>query len=82
MSFYIGIIAGALCTLSFIPQVYIVIKTRNTKDLSLTTFLIFALGVFLWFIYGVLIKETPIIIANLATLSMIIVIIIMKFKHG
>ena len=82
MSFYIGIIAGILCTISFIPQVYVVIKTRNTKDLSLTTFSIFAVGVFLWFLYGVLINEKPIIIANLATLIMIIVIIAMKLKHG
>ncbi|MCB4792870.1 MAG: SemiSWEET transporter [Elusimicrobia bacterium] len=82
MSFYIGIIAGILCTISFIPQVYVVIKTRNTKDLSLTTFTIFAIGVFLWFIYGLLIHEMPVIIANLATLVMIIIIIIMKIKHG
>jgi MtN3 and saliva related transmembrane protein len=82
MSFYVGIMAGILCTISFIPQVYIVVKTRNTKDLSLITFSTFAVGVFLWFLYGVLINEKPIIIANLATLIMIIVIIIMKIKHG
>ena len=82
MSFYIGLAAGILCTISFIPQVYIVIKTKNTKDLSLATFLVFAIGVFLWFIYGLLIKEIPVIIANLTTLFMILIIVVMKIKHG
>lgn len=78
----IGILAGTLTTIAFIPQVVRVIKTKHTKDLSLTTFSVFAVGVFLWFIYGLLVKEIPVIFANAVTLFLAVLIVIMKLKHG
>lgn len=81
-SFIVGILAGALCTISFIPQIVKIIKTRQAKDLSLLTFSIFALGVFLWFIYGIMINEIPVIWANGVTLGLIAVILIAKIKYG
>lgn len=77
----IGILAGILCTISFIPQVIRIVKTKRTKDLSLVTFTLFSLGVFLWLVYGVLIQELPIILANFATLSLILIILGMKIKY-
>lgn len=81
-SLIVGIVAGILCTISFLPQVIKVFKTKQTKDLSLVTFTVFAIGVFLWLVYGVIISELPIILANTATLVMILIIIIMKIKYG
>ncbi len=81
-SFIIGIIAGTLCTISFIPQIVKIIKTRQAKDLSLLTFSIFALGVFLWFIYGIMIKEIPVILANGITLVLVAIVVAAKLKYG
>jgi MtN3 and saliva related transmembrane protein len=81
-SFIIGIIAGILCTISFIPQIVKIITTKQTKDLSLVTFSVFAFGVFLWFIYGIMIKQMPVILANGVTLGLIIIILIAKIKYG
>jgi len=78
----IGILAGILCTISFLPQVIRIFKTKHTKDLSLITFAGFALGVVLWLIYGILIKEIPIILANAATLILVLLIVLMKIKYG
>ncbi|MBU2540768.1 MAG: SemiSWEET transporter [Candidatus Omnitrophica bacterium] len=80
-SFIIGLIAGSLCTISFLPQVIRIFKTKRTKDLSLITFSVFSLGVLLWLIYGILIGELPIILANTATLALALLIVIMKIKY-
>ena len=80
-SFVIGIIAGTLTTISFIPQIIKIYKTKNAKDLSVLMFLIFSLGVLLWLIYGIAIGELPVIIANCVTLLFIIVILAMKIRY-
>lgn len=80
--FIIGLIAGLLCTISFLPQVIKIIKTRHTKDLSLITFSIFSLGVFLWLIYGILIEKLPVILANGITLILVIIILVLKIRYG
>lgn len=60
----IGIIAGILTTSSFIPQIIKILKTKKVRDLSLFMFVLFTAGIFLWLIYGILIEEAPIILAN------------------
>jgi len=77
----IGITAGTLCTVSFIPQIIKIYKTKNAGDLSLITFLVFAAGVSLWLLYGILTKDFPIIIANIVTLILIIMILILRIRY-
>ncbi|MFA6282120.1 MAG: SemiSWEET transporter [Candidatus Omnitrophota bacterium] len=77
----VGILAGILTTAAFLPQLVRVIKTKHTKDLSLVTFSLFSLGVLLWLIYGVLLNELPIILANAFTLLFAISIVAMKIKY-
>lgn len=81
-SFILGIMAGILCTFSFIPQVVKIFRTKNARDISLLTFSVFSLGVILWLIYGIAIKEWPIIIANAVSLILILAIVVMKVKYG
>ncbi|MDD4308452.1 MAG: SemiSWEET transporter [Thermoplasmata archaeon] len=80
-SFTIGIVAGTLTTISFIPQIIKIYKTKDAKDLSILMFLIFSLGVLLWLTYGIVIGELPIIIANCVTLFFIVVILAMKIRY-
>ncbi len=77
----IGLAAATCTTFSFLPQALKVIKTRHTKDLSLVMYSIFTLGVFLWLVYGVLVKDAPLIIANVITLLLAGTILIMKIKY-
>ena len=48
----IGTIAAFLTTLSFLPQAYQVIKTKDTSGISLGMYTMFVIGVFLWIIHG------------------------------
>ncbi len=82
LGFIIGLAAAALTTISFLPQVIKVFKTKQTKDLSFATFFVFSVSLFLWFVYGILIGELPIILANGITFLLTLSIIIMKIKYG
>jgi MtN3 and saliva related transmembrane protein len=64
----IGFIAAILTTVSFVPQVLKVWRTRSAKDISLGMYSLFTLGIATWLVYGVLIDSWPVILANLVTL--------------
>ena len=78
---YIGFFAGFCTTIAFIPQALKVWKTKSTKDISLLMFLIFTTGVMSWLLYGVVISDFPIIIANTITLLLSIFILFCKIKY-
>ena len=73
--------AAAFCTtVSFIPQAVKVYKTGKTNDISLGMFVLMAIGVALWDVYGFVIISVPVITANSVTLLLAIYILIMKIK--
>lgn len=61
---YVGIAAAVLTTASNLPQAWKTIKTQDTKSLSFGTFSMLFAGTVLWSIYGWLIKDYPILVAN------------------
>lgn len=78
----LGFISGILTTIAFIPQVLKVWVTRKTEDISLLMFIIFITGIVGWLIYGILIVNYPLILANSATLVFAVLIIIGKIRFG
>lgn len=64
----VGLAAGTGTTVSFLPQVARVFRTRSVADLSPTMFLIHSSGVVLWVAYGVLVGDWIIVGFNVATL--------------
>lgn len=77
----VGLIAAVLTTSSFLPQAIKTIRTKNTKDISLAMYVIFSSGVLLWLIYGILIKDVPVVAANAVTLVFALIILIYKLKY-
>ena len=77
----LGLAAGMLTTLAFIPQVVKTWKSRYTRDISLGMFLIFSLGTLLWLLYGILIGALPVVIANAITLVLALTILVFKIKY-
>lgn len=61
---YVGYLAGALTVFSFIPQVLRTWRTRQTKDLSVRTFLLLIAAGALWLVYGALTSDWPVIATN------------------
>ena len=77
----IGLFAALLTTVAFLPQVIKTWKTKKTRDISFTMYIILVTGVFLWLIYGFLIKDLPLILANLVTLILASSILFLKIKY-
>ncbi|MGD1702013.1 SemiSWEET transporter [Dapis sp. BLCC M229] len=77
----LGLLAGSLTTISFLPQVIKTWRTRSTKDISLEMFAIFCSGVLIWIIYGTLVQDIPVIFTNVATLSLASPILWFKLKY-
>ncbi|WP_320163500.1 SemiSWEET transporter [uncultured Trichococcus sp.] len=77
----IGIIAAFLTTLSFIPQAWQVIKTKDTSGISLGMYTMFVAGVFLWMIHGINIRDVAIIAANGITFVLASIILAYKIKY-
>lgn len=75
----LGLIAGALTTLAFVPQVLKIWNSKQANDVSLTTFAIFSGGVALWLIYGLRVGSWPIILANGVTLVLALFILLLKW---
>ena len=66
----IGFLAGALTTVSFLPQIIKVVRTRDTRSLSLSMYGLFTMGVFLWLVYGWISHSPPIIFYNAITFAL------------
>lgn len=64
----IGLIAACCTTAAFIPQVIQIIRTGNVDGISLHMYSIFTFGVSMWLVYGLIVQDLPMILANLITL--------------
>ena len=73
-----GYFAAILTTAAFLPQLLKTLKTKKADDVSLTTLIMFIIGVLSWIIYGYTISSKPILIANLITVILNIMILISK----
>jgi len=73
-----GYFAAILTTAAFLPQLIKTLITRKADDVSLTTLIMFIVGVLSWIIYGYKISSTPILIANVITLILNLLILISK----
>jgi len=76
----IGLLAGGCTTVAFVPQVIKTWRSRSARDLSLGMFLIFTAGVVLWLLYGFLIRDIPVIAANVITLLLAGWLLVMKLR--
>ena len=77
----IGLVAAAATTISLFPQLWKMWKTKSVKDISLTTFVVFSVGIFLWLIYGLLLDDLPIILANIFSFIQGLIILGLRIKY-
>jgi MtN3 and saliva related transmembrane protein len=78
----LGLIAGVLTTLAYLPQVIKTWKTRSAADLSWSMLIILCSGIILWLVYGFYVHDLPILLANIVTFILASIILILKLKYG
>ncbi len=79
---WVGAAGAVLTTICWLPQAVRVVRTRDTRAISLWTNLIFAAGILLWLVYGIAIDNWPLIVANTISMLFTLVIVAMKLRHG
>ena len=78
---FIGYLAGFIIAIALTPQVIQAWITKSTKDISLLWTIILLLGLLLYFVYGIGIKEMPIIVMNAVETILVISLIIAKLIY-
>lgn len=71
----LGLSAGICVTISVIPQIVKVWKTKKVKQISLLTFSVLTFGIALWIVYGIMKKDLPIIISNSISLFLNLIMV-------
>lgn len=75
-----GLVAGLLTTIAYLPQVVKVWVGRSARDVSLGMFVIMNIGIALWLVYGIAIDSLALILANGVTLLLTLAVLVGKLK--
>ena len=74
----VSLFAATLSMVSFVPQAWAVIRSRNTDGISLKMYVITVIGFVAWLVYGVLLGQWAIIVQNVICLCLSSFILAMK----
>ena len=76
----LGMIAGTISAITFLPQVIKTWKSKSAKDISVLMFSFATISVILWLIYGILINNWPVIYTNSCVLILSLIMVYFKLK--
>ena len=74
----VSLFAATLSMVSFVPQAFEIIRSRNTEGISLKMYSITVAGFITWLLYGVLLLQWAIIVQNIICLCLSAFILTMK----
>ncbi len=78
---YYGYFAAFLTTIAFLPQLLRIYRTRSSDDVSILMLVLFIIGLSFWIVYGFLSSSIPVLVANIVTLILNLLILLMKFIY-
>jgi len=78
----LGLVAGALIAVSFVPQIWKLFKLRSAREISLPFTLMQLLGGVIFLTYGVLLSLPALIITNIANTILVGLILFAKLRYG
>lgn len=77
----LGLVAGALTTSGYIPQIVKGFRTKRMQDVSMMMISILCVGMFLWILYGLSQSDIPLIVSNTVGTSFLVTLVAMKFYY-
>jgi len=78
----IGFIAGAVVTLSYIPQIVRVFRLKSSHEISLPFTALLLAGISLWLVYGIAKRDGPLILWNAVGAIQAALLFYAKLKYG
>ena len=79
---FLATIFGSLSGLANFPQAYRIFKRKSAKDISILTYSFLLLGAIVWILYGIEIKNFPVVITNILGAINIGLVVIGWFLYG
>lgn len=76
----LGLIAGCISGITFLPQVVKTWKTKSAADISLLMFTFATISVIMWLVYGIILGNIPIIFTNSMVLIFSVIMLYFKFR--
>lgn len=77
----LGLIAGSLSCVTFLPQIFKTIRSKSVQDISVTSFSIVAVSTLLWLVYGFMLHSISIVLTNIVVFLSSLVMLYLKWKH-
>jgi MtN3 and saliva related transmembrane protein len=77
-----GLLAGALTTGGFIPQVLRVFRIRRAYEISLPFTILFTIGTAAWLSYGIVLGAFSLILWNSISLCLAVLLLYAKLRWG
>ncbi len=77
-----GFLGGVLTSAGFIPQIIKGFKTKRMHDVAIWQYILQSVGMASWLTYGLLLKDIPIIAANVFSLACALIILGLRVKYG
>lgn len=78
----LGMAAGSISAVTFLPQVIKTWKTKSADDISLLMFTFATVSVIMWLIYGIILRDVPIIYTNSLVLVCSLIMLYFKFRYS
>lgn len=77
----LGLTAGVLTTIAYLPQLIKTWQSKSASDLSWSMLIVLCVGIILWLVYGAYVHDIPIIAANIVTFVFAGMILVLKIKY-
>lgn len=78
----VGMTGAVLTTVCWLPQAIQIVRSRETRAISLLGTVVLTIGIAFWLLYGLALRDWPLITSNIVTLALLLVILALKVKHG
>ncbi len=78
----VGMTGAVLTTVCWLPQAIQIVRSRETRAISLIGTVVLTIGIVFWLIYGLALVDWPLILSNVVTLALLLVILALKLRHG
>jgi MtN3 and saliva related transmembrane protein len=76
----VGLLAGALTTGAWLPQIWRTWRTRSAGDLSWHYLGVMSAGIGTWLLYGLLSRDPAVIATNIASSTLLGVLLVAKAR--
>jgi len=78
----LGLSAGFLTTVGYVPQMVRALKTRSMDDFSLSMPILLMVGMGLWLVYGIMLGDLPIILWNMIAMAFNAGLVVLKLSYS